>query len=190
VILADAADRGEGTIVEDNLVADNFLSRGIYIGGSVGVTVRNNTVLRTAGAGILIEGTYAGPRRWAMPPVERIDVIFNRVEDAIRPGRDGHSGSAAALGALQVVNLVAGVQTTRAHRQVRFVGNIVTGSGRAGIWAANVGGLTIENNTIDRSGLFASAPIYGWPTADLAQLRREIAQKIAIRSSDGLAGAR
>ena len=190
VILADAADRGEGTIVEDNLVADNFLSRGIYIGGSVGVTVRNNTVLRTAGAGILLEGTYAGPRRWAMAPVEHIDVVFNRVEDAIRPGRDGHSGSAAALGALQVVNLIAGVQTVRAHKHVRFIGNIVTGSGRSGIWAANVDGLTIENNTIDRSGLFASAPIYGWPTADLAQLRREIAQNIAIRSSDGVTGTR
>jgi parallel beta-helix repeat protein len=184
VVLADAADRGEGTVVEDNLVADNFLSRGIYVAGSVGVTVRNNTVLRTAGAGILIEGTYAGPRRWGMAPVERIDVLSNRVEDAIRPGRDGHSGSAAALGALQVVNLIAGVQTTRAHKHVRFIGNIVTGSGRSGIWAGNVGGLTIENNTVDRSGLFASAPIYGWPATDLARLRQEIAQDIAIRSSD------
>lgn len=186
VILAAAADRGEGTVVEDNLVADNFMARGIYVAGPVGVTVRNNTVLRGPGAGILVDQDFH-PRGFSTAPSERIDVVGNRIEDAIRPNRDSHTGSQNAFGALQAITIVippGGPQLARSNQQIRFIGNIITGSGRSGIWAANVNGLTIQDNTIERSGLHASAPIYGWPFNDQAQLRLEFAQNVAVRDSN------
>ena len=52
MVYADAAQRGQGTVVENNLVEDVLNGRGIYLAGVVGVRVQGNTIRRTASAGI------------------------------------------------------------------------------------------------------------------------------------------
>ena len=52
MVYADAAQSGQGTVVENNLVEDVLNGRGIYLAGVVGVRVQGNTIRRTASAGI------------------------------------------------------------------------------------------------------------------------------------------
>lgn len=147
VILADPFDRGEGTIVEHNLVSDSYMARGIYVSGPMGVTVRNNVIRRGPAAAITVDHIH-NPRGFSTAPVERIDVIGNLVEDSFRPNQDGPVGSLNALGAMQTLSLVCtpfcNPPAATPNKQVRFIGNMVTGSGRSGIWAANVEGLTLQ----------------------------------------------
>lgn len=83
--------------------------------------------------------------------------------------------------------LIPGQTTVRSNRRIRIAGNVVTDSGRSGIWAANVDGLTIHGNTIERSGLFASAPIFGWPPSEFPDLRQAFTQAIVVRDADNVA---
>ena len=186
MVLATSEQRGQGTVVENNLVEDVLFARGIYLAGAVGITVRGNTVRRTASAGIVawqalqIEG-------FATPPVRDIQILGNVVSQPIGFATPA-TGSFAAFGGISVVSAAAGGRfvTGRVNQRITIAGNQVIDSGRAGIWISNVSGGSIRDNVITRQGRRPDLPIVGVPLADRAQLTREFQEPVVVRSSDSV----
>jgi hypothetical protein len=186
MVLSTSAQRGEGTLVENNLVEDVLFARGIYLAGAVGITVRGNTVRRTASAGIVAwQALQIGA--FATPPVRDIQILGNTVIQPIGFATPA-TGSYAAFGGISVVSAAAGGRfvTNRVNQQVVIAGNRILESGRAGIWISNVAGGSIRDNAITGYGRRPSLPIVGVPAADRAQLEREFQEPVVVRSSDGV----
>ena len=184
MVLATAEQRGQGTLVENNLVEDVLFARGIYLAGAVGITVRDNTVRRTASAGI-VAWQALQIDSFATPPVRDIQILNNTVSQPIGFATPA-TGSYAAFGGISVVSAAVGGRfvTNRMNRQVTIAGNQVQDSGRSGIWISNVAGGSIRDNVITRHGRRPDLPIVGVPVADRAQLTREFQDAVVVRSSD------
>ncbi len=186
MVLSSPKQRGQGTVVENNLVEDVLFARGIYLAGTVGVTVRGNTVRRTASAGIVawqalqIDG-------FATPPIRGLHIEGNTVSQPMGFATPA-TGSFAAFGGISVVSAAVGGRfvTNRVNREVTIVGNRILDSGRSGIWVSNVAGGAIRNNVIARHGRRLDLPIVGVPVGDHAQLQSEFQQPVVVRSSDGV----
>ena len=186
MVLATAAQRGQGTLVENNLVEDVLFARGIYLAGAVGITVRGNIVRRTASAGIVAwQALQVGA--FATPPVRDIQILGNTVSQPIGFATPA-TGSYAAFGGISVVSAAVGGRfvTGRVNRQVTIAGNQILDSGRSGIWITNVAGGSIRDNVITRHGQRRDLPIVGVPVADRAQLQRDFQEPIVVRSSDAV----
>ena len=190
MVLASDLSRGAGTIVENNLVEEVLFARGIYLAGVAGVTVRGNTVRRTASAGIVAwQALQIGA--FATPPVRDLQIVGNTVIQPMGFATPA-TGSYAAFGGISVVSAAVGGRfvTNRVNRQVTIAGNRIEDSGRSGIWVSNVAGGGIRDNVIVRHGGRPNLPIHGVPVADRAQLQREFTEAVAVRTSDAVDVAR
>lgn len=189
MVLSTSEQRGLGTLVENNLVEDVLFARGIYLAGAVGVTVRGNTVRRTASAGIVAwQALQVGA--FATPPVREIEIVGNTVVQPIGFATPA-TGSYGAFGGISIVS--AGVSagatrfvTGRVNRQITIAGNRIVDSGRAGIWITNVAQGSIRDNVIAGYGRRPDLPIVGVPVADRAQLQRDFSEAVVARASDGV----
>lgn len=190
MVLATAEQRGSGTLVENNLVEDVLFARGIYLAGAVGMTVRGNTVRRTASAGIVAwQAMQIGA--FATPPVRDLAIVGNTVIQPMGFATPA-TGSLAAFGGISVVSAAVGGRfvTNRVNRQVTIAGNRIEGSGRSGIWVSNTEGGSIRDNVITGHARRLDLPIVGVPLADRAQLQRDFSEAIVVRASDGVEIAR
>jgi hypothetical protein len=187
MVFAEAARRGAGTIVETNLVEDVFFARGIYLAGVVGVTVRGNTVRRTASGGIVAwQEIQAGG--FSVPPIHDVRIVDNTVEAPIGIATPA-TGSWGAFGGISVVSAATGAAGVRfvdgrVNRRITITGNRVAESGRSGIWVSNLAGGSVRGNVITNHHRRPTLPIYGVAPTFHAVLEREFAQPVAVRLSD------
>ncbi len=188
LVLAGAAARGEGTVVEHNLVEDVQFARGIYIAGPRGVIVRNNTVRRTTSGGIVIWQAMQVPG-FAVPPSHDIQILGNVIERPIGVGTIA-TGSFAALGGISVASAVGGrFVTGRVNTGITIAGNRISDSGRSGIWVSSIAGGSIRDNVVERHNRRPGLPMVGVAQAEQAQLTADFAQAVVVRNSDGVAVA-
>lgn len=188
LVLAGAAARGEGTVVEHNLVEDVQFARGIYIAGARGVIVRNNTVRRTTSGGIVIWQAMQVPG-FAVPPSHDIQILANVIEQPIGVGTIA-TGSFAALGGISVVSAVSGrFVTGRVNTGMTIAGNRISDSGRSGIWVSSVAGGSIRDNVIERHNRRPGLPLVGVAQVEHAQLALDFSQAVVVRNSDGVEAA-
>jgi len=185
LVFADAAARGEGTIVENNLVEDVRFARGIYLAGVTGVIVRGNTVRRTTSGGIVVWQAMQVPG-FAVGPVRSVRILQNVVEAPITVGTIA-TGSFAALGGISVVSAVSGrFVTARVNSDVTIAGNRISGSGRSGIWVTSIAGGSIRDNVVERHNQKPGMPLVGVAQVEHAQLDLDFREAVVVRNSDGV----
>lgn len=185
LVLADAAARGEGTVVENNLVEDVQFARGIYIAGVMGVIVRGNVVRRTTSGGIVVWQAMNVPG-FAVPPVHNVQILQNVVEQPISVGTIG-TGSFAALGGISVASAVSGrFATAYVNSDVTIAGNRISDSGRSGIFVTSTAGGSIRDNVIERHHRRPGLPLVGVAQAEHTQLHEDFSRPVVVRHSDGV----
>lgn len=185
LVLASAAARGEGTVVEHNLIEDVQFARGIYIAGPRGVIVRNNIVRRTTSGGIVIWQAMQVPG-FAVPPSHDIQILGNVIEHPIGVGTIA-TGSFAALGGISVASAVSGrFVTARVNTGITIAGNRISDSGRSGIWVSSILGGSIRDNVIERHNRRPGLPMVGVAQVEQAQLTADFTQPVVVRNSDGI----
>ena len=185
LVLAEASARGEGTVIENNLVEDVQFARGIYIAGVMGVIVRGNVVRRTTSGGIVVWQAMNVPG-FAVPPVHNVQILQNVIEHPISVGTIA-TGSFAALGGISVASAVSGqFATARVNSDVTIAGNRISDSGRSGIFVTSTAGGSIRDNVIERHNLRPGLPLVGVAQAEHAQLHGDFTQPVVVRNSDGI----
>ena len=86
MVFADATMRGSGSTVEDNIVENILMGRGVWIGGSRGLTIQRNVIRTTSSAAIsLFEDTI----NFVGPPAHDVVIQGNRLESNLGPMASG-----------------------------------------------------------------------------------------------------
>lgn len=129
---ASANQRGAGSSIERNRVENILFGRGIWIGGSVGITIQENIVGHTSDGGIVV---YQGIIPYPTPPAHDITIQYNLVDGSLGPMASG-SGTQIALGGIQVdsVNKNNAFVSSPVNNNISIQFNRVLSSGRTGIW--------------------------------------------------------
>ena len=181
VIFGDPANRGQGSVIEDNLVEDILFARGIFLGGVSGVVVQKNVVRRTDCGGIVLHHDLAA---YPSAPNQDIRIIGNTVDSAIGPAAVG-TGAIAALGSIFVLSTDAAFIPLKnpTASNVMISNNFISNSGRSAIWAGNISGGTIQGNTIAGYNLYPQLALWGITQAFATQLVQDFSQSVVLRSS-------
>jgi parallel beta-helix repeat protein len=149
------ATRGQGSIIEDNLIEDTYGGRGIWLSGVEGVTVQRNVIRRTSNAGILIENSTESTidPGDAGPPSSGVLVTDNAMEATLGPAASGN-GMQSTLGAIEVTALADPnfvFASSASISNVTIQNNYVADSGRSGLWVGELNSGTLQNNLLIRS---------------------------------------
>jgi hypothetical protein len=186
MVYADPNLRGQGSIIQDNLVEDTYGGRGIWLSGVEGVTARRNVMRRTSMAGIIAsQDTEAYPG----PPSRNVTITDNALEADLGPAAPG-SGIETALGAVQVEstnNQQFSFASNPSNSNFSILNNYIADSGMSGIWAGELNGGTIQNNLVIRysqdTGL---GGLYGVPPPFPSMVSADSKLPIAVEFSSNI----
>ena len=181
MIYASANQRGAGSSIERNRVEDILFGRGIWIGGSVGITIKNNLIGHTSNGGIVVfQGIFSYP----LPPARDIRIEHNLVCGSLGPMASG-SGTYIALGAIMVdsENNAFSFASSPVNRNISIQFNCVVSSGRTGIWVGQLNGGTIAHNSVIGYGFYPNLPTFGVNPAEEAQLPRDFTRPFVVHGS-------
>jgi hypothetical protein len=144
--LAGAAQRGQGSTIQDNIVEDTYGGRGIWLSGANGFTIQRNVVRRTSNSGIIVD---AGVE---YPPSSGITITNNAIEQPLGPQAPG-AGLANALGGIQLVgvNPDSSLAVTPSNTNITIANNYIADSNLSGMWIGELNGGTLNNNLVIRS---------------------------------------
>jgi len=146
LMIAGPTLRGQGSVIQDNIVEDTYGGRGIWLSGADGFTIQRNVVRRTSNSGIIVDsGDY-------YPPSSGITITDNAVEQPLGPQAAG-SGLANALAGIQLVgvNPDSSLAFTPSNTNITVVNNYVADSNLSGMWIGELNGGTLSNNLVIRS---------------------------------------
>ena len=181
VIYGDPSNRGQGSVIENNIVEDVLFARGIFLGGVSGVVVQKNTIRRTDCGGIVVHHDLAA---YPSAANQDIQILSNTVDGAIGPTAVG-TGAIAALGSIFVLSTDAAFVPlkTPTAANITIANNYISNAGRSGIWAGNIDGGLIQGNTISGYNLYPQLALWGISPAFATQLVQDFTQSIVVRSS-------
>jgi uncharacterized protein (TIGR03437 family) len=185
---ASPSMRGQGSIIEDNLVEDTYGGRGIWIPGVEGVTVQRNVLRRTSLAGIIMhqETDAAIDPDDLGPPAHDVTITDNALEGSLGPAAPG-TGLSDALAAITVVstnNQYFGFASTASNSNISILNNYIADSGLSGIWAGELNGGTIQNNLVIRySQNSMLGGLFGVPPQFQSEVAQDSLLPIVINSS-------
>lgn len=184
---ASADQRGAGSSIESNCTEDILFGRGIWIGGSVGITIQENTIGHTSDGGIAV---YQDMNSYPVPPAHDITVQYNLVDGSLGPMASG-AGTQIALGGIMVdsVNQDNAFVSSPTHTNISIQFNRVLASGRTGIWVGQLNGGTILNNSIIGWGLYPNLPIWGVPPDEIPQLLVDFTRPLVVHNSQNVSVA-
>lgn len=184
---ADRDARGDGSSIEDNVVAEVPFGRGIWIAGAEGVKVARNRVGHSSNGGIAVaQNTTFYP----VPPARDIVVEDNKVDGSLGPMASG-SGTQLAVGGIMVnsigtPSITSGFSTASPNTNIIIRRNVVTNSGRTGIWVGELDGGDISENVIARWNQHPELPLFGVNAPTAAQLQKDFAQPLVIHDSQSV----
>jgi hypothetical protein len=164
---------------------DNILfGRGIWIGGSVGITIQENIVGQTSDGGITV---YQGIMSYSTPPAHDITIQYNVVEGSLGPMASG-SGTQIALGRIMVdsVNQYNTFVLSPPNANISIQFNSILSSGRTGIWVGQLNGGTIRYNSVIGYNLYPGLPLFGVSPAESAQLLWDFKQPLVVHDSQNV----
>ena len=151
VFYADPNKRGSGSSIEDNIVEDLPLGRGMYLGGLENVIVQRNVIRGTSNAGIDVsEASLVAGGGGA--PSHGVTIQNNSVENVLGPQAAGSGGIGVSAAAILVssqdeyFNFVA----QPVNSNISILNNYVADSGRTGLWIGELNGGTVSGNVIVR----------------------------------------
>ena len=181
VSFATPAQRGFGSSIENNRVGEVPFGRGIWIGGSEGVTIKDNHIGSTSNGGIVV---YEDNKSYPTPPAHDILIRNNVVEDSLGPMASG-SGTQIAVGGIMVdsINVTHAFVSSSPNTNISILNNRILSSGRSGIWVGQLNGGTIRDNTIIRYHQYPNLPLFGVSAAESSQLLLDFAQPIVTRDN-------
>jgi parallel beta-helix repeat protein len=181
---ASPSRRGEGSSIENNRAEEILFGRGIWIGGSEGITIKGNYVGRTSDGGIVV---YQGIMSYPVPPAHDIVIQNNVVYGSMGPMASG-SGSQLALGGIMVdsVNNINGFVTQPPNTNISIQYNRVLSSGRSGIWVGQLDGGAIQHNSIVGYNRYPKLPIFGVSPAEGAQLLQDFKQPLVVHDNENV----
>jgi uncharacterized protein (TIGR03437 family) len=149
VFYASPNERGSGSTIEDNLVENIGVGRGIYLGGLENVVVQRNVIRGTSNAGINVgEVSYVPGGGGA--PSHGITIQNNAIENVLGPQAAGSGGIGVSAAAILVDSLdkYFDFVTQPVNTEVSILNNFVVGSGRTGIWIGELDGGQVSGNFI------------------------------------------
>ena len=181
VVFSDGWNRGDGSVVEGNVIEDILFARGIFLGGVNGVVVQKNTIRRTNCGAIVMHHDLSG---YPTASNQNIQVIGNTVDSAIGPAAVG-TGAIAAFGSIFVLSTDAAFipLPTPTSANISITNNYIANSGRTAIWAGNLDGGTIQGNTFAGFNLYPQLALWGVTQTLASQLTQDFRQVIVVRSS-------
>jgi hypothetical protein len=186
---ADPDARGAGSTIENNVVDDVLFGRGVYIGGTVGLTIAHNRIGRTSDAGIgITQNTNAVAfAAEATPAAHDIIVRDNVVHDSLGPMASG-AGSQIALGAIMVssTNATNRFPAASPNTNITIERNEVTDSGRSGIWVGELDGGAISHNVIAGWDRHPELPLNGVDPQTAAGLLQDFTQPLVVHNSQNV----
>jgi hypothetical protein len=178
--------RGQGSIIQDNLVDDTYGGRGIWLSGVEGVTARRNVLRRTSLAGIIsAQDTEAYPG----PPAHNVTITDNALEADLGPAAPG-TGVQTALAAVEVVSTndqQFSFASNPSNSNISILNNYIADSGMSGIWVGELGGGTIQNNLVIRySQNTGLGGLFGIPPQFRAMVSSDSLLPIAVEFSSNI----
>jgi hypothetical protein len=184
MIYASASNRGNGSVIENNVVEDVFSARGIYLGGVIGVTVQHNTIRRTNCGAIVGHEDVAS---YPVGPNQNILILNNTIEGAIGPAAVG-TGAVAAIASIFFLSTDENFNfvSTTPNSNITVANNYIADSGRGAIWISNVNGATVTGNTIAGYNVHPELALWGISSQAAAELTQDFTQAIVVHSSTGV----
>jgi len=183
--VADAADRGAGSTIEDNEVRDIVFGRGIWVSGADGVDVARNRVGRTSNGGIAVTQSTI---HYPTPAAHDITIHDNVVHGSLGPMASG-SGTQIAVGAIMVAptNDKNQFSTAMPNSNISITRNRVVNSGRSGIWVDGLDGGAISDNVIVGWDKHPELPFFGVNAQTQTQLLADFKQALVVHNSQNVA---
>jgi len=186
-----AADRGQGSVIEDNLVEDTYGGRGVWLGGVEGVTVQRNVLRRTSEAAVVVANStesVVDPDD-AGPPAHDITITDNAIEQSLGPQAAG-AGLQCALAGIQVVTAADPYFVFPAmpsNTDITIQNNYIADSARSGIWIGELNRGLLQNNLIVRSSQNPTFNgVAGIPAQDQTLVTQDALIPVAIQYSSGI----
>jgi hypothetical protein len=186
MVFAGPSTRGAGSSIENNVVGEVPFGRGIWIGGSEGITIQGNWIGHTSNGGIeVFEDTNT--RAYPVPPAHDIIIRDNLVYGSLGPMASG-SGTQIALAAISVVstNSTNAFASSHANTNISIQNNFIFDSGRSGIWVGELNGGAIRDNFIIGYDKHPELPLFGVSPAQGAQLLQDFTQPVVIDYSQNV----
>jgi hypothetical protein len=154
VSYAGAAGNCHDILVEDNDVANQTSGRGCSVVGGDNITIRNNIIAGTYGAGVYV----AAEDSWNSFGCSNVQVLGNTISDTDN-GSLGHGGVTVFGRSIHDVSdtLVQGNHLSNTRRGffvqayapgTRIIGNDLTGASEQGVLLAGAENTTIDDNTL------------------------------------------
>jgi hypothetical protein len=183
--VADAADRGAGSSIEDNEVRDIVFGRGIWVSGADGVDVARNRVGRTSNGGIAVTQSTI---HYPTPAAHDIAIHDNVVHGSLGPMASG-SGTQIAVGAIMVAPTNDKNQFSIAmpNSNISILRNRIVNSGRSGIWVDGLGGGGVSDNVIVGWDKHPELPFFGVNAQLQTQLLADFKQALVVHNSQNVA---
>lgn len=185
MVLADPSLRGQGSTIEDNIVEDTYGGRGIWVNGTIGVTVQRNVTRRTSMSGIMVS---ADTEAYPSPPAHDIVIQDNAIETAMAPAAVG-TGTNAGMAAIEVLatnNQSFAFSTASSHSNITIVNNFIADSATSGIWVGELNGGSITNNLVARWYENPSLPIWGVPSQFVTQVEQDFSSPLVLHYDTGV----
>ena len=134
-------------VVENNIISNSYLARGIAFSGVGGIRISHNVITNTQQAGIFLGTDLPGNG-----PVIDALIADNRLT-ATNLGMSGVGTD--MLGAIEVMSFsqAGGVITGQPNQKIFIRGNVISGTQRSGVWIANVNSGDVDaSNSISGYG--------------------------------------
>jgi Right handed beta helix region len=181
--VADAAARGAGSTIEDNVVANVPFGRGVWIGGAQGVTIARNRIGHTSNGGVAVTDSTIN---FPTPPAHDIGIRDNVVRGSLGPAASG-SGTQIAVGAIMVAPTNnKGQFAATPDTNISIERNLVVNSGRSGIWVDGIDGGSISDNIIDGWDRHPELPFFGVNAQTQTQLLQDFKQPLVVHNSQAV----
>ena len=181
MVFGSASQRGSGSTIANNTVADIPFGRGIWLSGNRGVTIQQNRISGTSNGGIVLsQDTSAYPG----PPAHDIVVQDNQVSAVLGPMASG-TGSHLAFAAIIVESTDQNFFFAHGspNSGITLRRNFVADSGRAGIWVGQTTGGAIESNVIVRWYRHPELPTWGLDPEASGFAAEDFSKAIVLRFS-------
>jgi len=181
MVFANQSQRGAGSSIEENRVGEVPFGRGIWIGGSEGVTIQGNEIGHTSNGGIVV---FEDTKSYPVPPAHDIIIRNNLIVGSLGPMASG-SGTQIAVGALIVdsINNIGAFASLPVNSNIAIEANDIFDSGRSGIWVGDLNGGKIRDNLIIGYDRYPELPLFGVSLAEKAQLLEDFTHAIVIHYS-------